>query len=348
MEIRFLPAGCGDAIHIRFVGNDSQHHNILIDGGAERRDIYDNGIRQALVSIADKKETIDLWIITHIDDDHIGGILRFIQDKSLLETFDLNRTTFWYNAWHSDYQVKATRSSQKSVEQGVRLRQHLKSVSHLGSQITDKITFDFHGANLTVLSPSAERLGALLDKWENSEAKLLKKKRETKKAAKSHDYGTLMSEFDTTLFKEDGSDVNGSSIAFILSHQGKAALFSGDSHPSVLCNTLRKHGYSESKKLKLDLCQVPHHGSKFNTNAELVQLIDCNNFVISANGYNKSSLPNKETLARIIQYCGQPEPFFHITHKNPRTSSILTADKGKVKAKIQFAEPGLSHLLFRL
>lgn len=348
MEIKFLPAGCGDAIHIRFVGNDGHHHNILIDGGAERHDIYEKGIRQALVSIRDKKEIVDLWIITHIDDDHVGGILRFIRDESFYATFDLKRTTFWYNAWHSDYEVKPLRSTKKSVEQGIRLREHLKSIAQVRSQLTDEISRDFHGANLTVLSPSAERLGALLAKWENSEAKLLKRKRKTKKTAKSHDYATLISDFDTTFFKEDGSDVNGSSIAFIISQQGKSALFSADSHPTVLCTALRKLGYSESKRLKLDVCQIAHHGSKFNTNGELIQLLDCNNFVICANGYNHSSLPNKETLARIIRYCGQPEPFFYITHKNRRTSSILTADKGKVKAKIKFPESGISHLLFHL
>ena len=36
--------------------------------------------------------------------------------------------------------------------------------------------------------------------------------------------------------------------------------------------------------LKIDYVKVSHHGSKANTNDELLSLLDCNNFIISANG----------------------------------------------------------------
>ena len=31
-------------------------------------------------------ESIDLWVITHIDNDHIGGLYNFINDTEFFET----------------------------------------------------------------------------------------------------------------------------------------------------------------------------------------------------------------------------------------------------------------------
>jgi hypothetical protein len=49
-----------------------------------------------------------LWIITHIDDDHIGDILRFVKDEAFRKTFDLSKTIFWYNAWHSLFEPSSS------------------------------------------------------------------------------------------------------------------------------------------------------------------------------------------------------------------------------------------------
>ncbi|HTF17411.1 MAG TPA: MBL fold metallo-hydrolase [Chryseolinea sp.] len=348
MDIQFLPAGCGDAIHIRFEGSDNRYHNILIDGGAEQHDIYQAGVCRALVSIQERNESIDLWIITHIDDDHIGGILRFIQDETLRKGFDLSKTIFWYNAWHSDYPVKLSKSTQKSVDQGIRLREFLKSESILPESITNHTRLDFYGATITVLSPRQDQLGELFIKWQKGEARLIEKKRDTKKASEETDYDSLIQDFDVNAFSEDNSKENGSSIAFILSHQGKSVLFCADAHPSAVCRSLKELNYSESNRLVLEAMQVPHHGSKHNTNSEIIKLIDTNRFVISANGYNRSALPNKETLARIIHHCGKPEPEFYITHQNRRTDNIFESDKGAIKAKLNFPTQAMGSLFFYL
>lgn len=348
MEIRFLAAGCGDAIHIRFQGSDNRYHNILIDGGAEQHDIYQKGIQRALVSIRERNEIIDLWIITHIDDDHIGGILRFVRDETFRETFDLSKTTFWYNAWHNDYPVNLSKSTQKSVDQGIRLRDFLKSISPVQGSITNKTRVDFYGAKIAVLSPGDDQLGDLFRKWEKEETRLLAKKRDTKKTSTGTDYDLLIKDFDVNSFSEDSSEENSSSIAFILSYRGKSVLFCADAHPSVICQSLKDLGYSESNRLMLAVMQVPHHGSKYNTNGELIRLTDTKRFVISANGYNRSGLPNKETMARIIHHCGKPKPEFHLTDKNKRTENIFASDKGTVKAELKFPEASIGCLYFRL
>lgn len=73
-------------------------------------------------------------------------------------------------------------------------------------------------------------------------------------------------------------------------------LFLGDSHPSVVVGSLVR---LEQKKQKFDYVKVSHHASKANTSDELLDLIDCENYIISSDG-SFHGLPNKEAIVRII------------------------------------------------
>jgi len=76
MEIKFFQAECGDAASIRFLGNDNKYHNIFIDAGYERT--FRHALETEIQESIKKNEQIDLWIISHIHDDHIGGIIKYI------------------------------------------------------------------------------------------------------------------------------------------------------------------------------------------------------------------------------------------------------------------------------
>jgi len=58
-------------------------------------------------------------------------------------------------------------------------------------------------------------------------------------------------------------------------------------------------GYSEENPLKAEFVKLSHHGSKGNTNAELLGIIDSKVFVVSSNG-SIHKLPDKQCLSRII------------------------------------------------
>lgn len=91
MKVKFLPAFNGDSILITFMDNENQERNILIDGGTPKT--YDflvnsrgktkiEDLKTVLKKISKKGSKIDLLILTHIDEDHIGGLLRwFSLDK---------------------------------------------------------------------------------------------------------------------------------------------------------------------------------------------------------------------------------------------------------------------------
>src|SRR4051812_44494935 len=76
MNIRFYQAECGDAALIRFMGDDGLYHNIFIDSGYERT--YTSLLGQAIEGIIEAGEVIDLWVISHIHSDHIGGAYVYV------------------------------------------------------------------------------------------------------------------------------------------------------------------------------------------------------------------------------------------------------------------------------
>lgn len=87
MKIKFLRAFNGDSIWISFLENKNPR-NIIINGGTG--DTYQNNVKRTgelydvIKSTRDKKQNTDLLILTHFDDDHIGGILRWLnQDKEV-------------------------------------------------------------------------------------------------------------------------------------------------------------------------------------------------------------------------------------------------------------------------
>jgi hypothetical protein len=98
---------------------------------------------------------------------------------------------------------------------------------------------------------------------------------------------------------------NPSSIASMFELNRKKILLLSDSHPDDIITSINKiqrekpERYPPNQPLKVDYVQLSHHGSKFNTTYDLLNMIECNNFIISTDG-SSHNLPNKETLSRII------------------------------------------------
>ena len=349
MEIKFLNVGCGDGIYIRFLGDDGLFHNVFIDGGTEKGDIYLTTLKKEIKALKERNENIDLWIITHIDNDHIGGLLRFIKDKVLFAQIDFTKTRFWFNYSNWDYDTGIKIDNFKSVKQGITLRNFLNKNALLSQFITDELQLvNFYGAKFSILSPNRENLEALIRKWKKAETKIVEKETSVHKASIQNDYAVKIADFELSEIELDKSPENASSIALILEYKNKKILLLADSHPLVLENSLLKLGYTKENKLSIEYMQVSHHGSKLNTTDGLLELIECNNFVVSGDGYNKYSLPNKKTFARIIRH-NSPKPIrFFITQKNDLTASIFNVDDGTLNATLEFPMPGSNALVFNL
>lgn len=313
MQIIFLPSGNADAIIVQFQDKEGSRRNLCVDSGYRRT--YKARLKKALSSISESGEKVDLWIITHIDSDHISGILAFLEDNDFPSDFV---TEFWFNP---SMATMPDDSEKISVRQGVKLRDYLIEQGKCPGQrfTSDLPTINRFGSKITILSPDDTKLDKALAAWDEEE----RKAKSAKPIAGTFDYDVPIEDLMKTPFKEDTGVWNGSSIAFLFEAQGKRILFLGDSHPSVVAESLRnKFKCSEGDPLKLDLVKVSHHGSAGNTSPELLNLIDCSHFAFcAANG----GFPSKETLVRIAaSRLGKPEQtVFLFNDETPRYEGIF-------------------------
>lgn len=120
------------------------------------------------------------------------------------------------------------------------------------------------------------------------------------------DFETLIKE-EIKQFNKDASKSNGASIAFILEYKGKKLLFLGDAHEDVISDSLEKYK-SRGNSLDFDVVKISHHGSIKN-NFMWIEKIKSKKYLISTNG-KKHGHPNKEVIAKILQYDNQEKTFY--------------------------------------
>lgn len=324
MKIKFLKAFNGDSIWISFLENDIPR-NIIIDGGigdtyittsTNKGDLY-----KTIEYIREKNEFIDLIVLTHFDDDHIGGILRWLnKDKeasSLIKKVWFNSGKEIANKFNSDENkdldieiVDGEDDFHTSPKQGIKFEKYLRDNNLWEGEIIEQGSeYNLFGLKFKVLSPNNKRLDKLL--------KLYEKQKDYFTSGDEYDFKTSLEDFiieenlPNFQFKEDTSVANGSSIAFIMEYDNKNFLFLADAHPSVVIEGLNKIGYNKENLLNVELMKLSHHGSMYNTSNELLEIVKTNNYLISSNA-TKHGLPNKRMIARIIN--NNPHAFIYFNY----------------------------------
>ena len=319
--VRVLKARHGDCILVSHEGPDGVF-NLLIDGGTSTtfrhgpRQLYAGALCVALDDLKVKGQYIDLAILTHIDDDHINGLIKAFEKPGYLG--DMVKS-IWFNSSrlitrHFDVPEIPENNiellddaPQTSVKQGKDLEELLDKISCARAPLV--MAGQTHQAGpftLKVLSPRREQLEKLLHVWPSEVDS-------GKTSAHHTDYHLALQDiWSDDQFQSDASVYNGSSIAFILEADGRCMLFLGDAHEGVVCDSLRADEYSETNKLQLDLVKLSHHGSQYNTSIDLLGLLDSPIYIVSTDG-SRHGLPNKRTIARIIKST-QGKVYFNYDH----------------------------------
>ncbi|MDD4437855.1 MAG: MBL fold metallo-hydrolase [Tissierellia bacterium] len=344
MELFCYKAECGDAVRIRYVGNDDKVHNIFLDSGYERT--YRSVLRQEIKDLIKKGENIDLWIISHIHDDHIGGVMKYIKSVEDKEIEDITKEWF-YNPprqYHvvSDKRKEAV-SSAMSVRQGDKLYNFLSLNKKLPKKdfTIDLGTVDRFGMKIHILSPTSSIITELRDKYKTGIPFQTNEIEEisSAKAVVQNDYNKNIEEFNLDRFNEDKSLENKSSISVLVEYQGKKIMWLADSHPSVVIKSLTQKGYSVNRPLVCDYVILSHHASKGNNSSSFFSMIKCSKYIISSNSANKHSLPDKEVLAKIIRNKNRDlslQYFLFFTYDTVGLKSVFEVDKNDVIEKWNF------------
>lgn len=108
-----LPACAGDCFLLHF----DNHVNILIDTGFQAT--YQTYLKPQLEFLRRKGECIDLMVVTHIDEDHIGGAIELLKEnKERICPQIIEIREIWYNACHharkTETELEALSDEQKS------------------------------------------------------------------------------------------------------------------------------------------------------------------------------------------------------------------------------------------
>jgi hypothetical protein len=172
------------------------------------------------------------------------------------------------------------------------------------------------GLKLTLLSPTPDRLADLRKTWASSvrrsgldpdspdEALERLKRTPLRPDDLLGEPKPDVHELAAEPFHSDSSAANGSSIAFLAEFEDRRCLFAGDAHPPVLEASVRRLLNSDGgARLQLDVFKVPHHGSSHNLSPELLDMVACDQYLISTSG-RYFSHPARETIARIIDRGG--------------------------------------------
>lgn len=301
-QIKVFPAYDGDCMIVNFE-DEYKKTNILIDGG--RGKLCYQMLKSHLKVIEENKENIDLLVITHIDRDHIDGIISLFKDKGvnkgLIKKVWFNSgnklSSFFGNKYEEVRDISLKYGIEISIKQGITLEKELENHSLSSDEVIvagDSYKVD-ETIKITILSPINDTLEKLNDNWEIEKGSL-----DTEISKKSDADDKVSIEcLSLHTFEEDRSLPNASSIAFLLEFDQRKILMLGDSHPSIIRDSLVRLGYSKENKIIAEAVKISHHGSKYNTSSDLLDLIECHNFIISTNGLFHG-LPHKECLSRII------------------------------------------------
>jgi hypothetical protein len=327
IRLEVLPAAYGDCLLIECpVGKRTWR--MLVDTGPD--DTYP-ALRTRLAAIApnaDGHRHIDLFVVTHIDHDHIGSARRLLADRSL----KLNFGDVWFNA-PGERRVRGVKEGQALAEMlgapGVVLPWNRAFGG--GHAVTPEGQFlevvTARGApRLTLLSPTPERLTRLFKVWARELAKLART--EELRPPKPLPRAVFDPDLAALAIRTTGKDravANGSSIALLLEHRGASVLLAADAFASVLASALKAMAQHRGATLplQLDAFKLSHHGSQANVTAELFECVQATHHVVSTNGAIFGH-PDDTAIARTILLGGRNQTlwFNHGNDRNQRWGAL--------------------------
>ncbi len=294
-KIHFLQVKHGDSFVIE-CDKGGNHGIIAVDGGPK-------GYGKVLDAKIQELGVPDLMVLTHYDDDHIGGLTQYVQSRMREGQAPAKETWANCKGWPNveDTEMPLTRS----ITQGVNLARVLETcVDAFGmrwnSAVSEGLVQDFPFASIEVISPTEEVMGIVLEKQAEQAAK-------TPMRAKKMEIDELRIPLEKLAEEEPKAPnlntaselANAASIGMIVRCDDLSILMLGDCYPHNAEAYLRSKGYSEENPLVVDYVKVAHHGSKHNTNNSFLDIIRCNHYIISTDG-DKFKHPDRASIAHIL------------------------------------------------
>lgn len=314
-----LQANDGDCLLLHYEGNDKRPALVLIDGGP--RGIYQSVLKQRLDELgAGKKLNLRAVIVSHIDADHITGIVDFFKDLREEEENGNELPCRIQTLWHNSFQklthgktasvasaavVSASTSGTvlpglsdeaaavvASVPQGNQVRDY-------ATQLAIPINKEFdgelvcadeekmpvikvaNGLTFSILGPSTKELDDLEEAWKKA------KSASADPSAQAADYlnRTVPNLSSIVILAEAAAQAGGKSLRMLLA---------GDAGGDLIWEAIQRYGLAKDDLFHVDLLKVQHHGSRHSVDQKFFENVTADHYVFSGDG--KHDNPHREVL----------------------------------------------------
>ena len=347
-----LRAKYGDALLLHW-GSAAEPRLAVVDGGPPG--VFTDALKPRLEELRAARGLsdgdalpIDLMMVSHLDEDHIAGLLQMMQKVKELEEDHQPVPWLVRRCWHNafddllgnDEVAVGTSASHASVAslgdfllgegskllasvpQGRNLAKLLRGLGLDGNPPFGGLVrapaqpIELDGLKLTVIAPLEAELLALQTTWDQKIKPLLKKEKSSPGLA------TIAAFIDDSVF-------NLSSLVVLVESGSKRILLTGDGRGDHTLAGLEQAGRLDSHgKIALDVLKVPHHGSDRNVEKDYFARLKAKHYLISADG--KHDNPDLATLEMIS--AARPDDAFTI-HLTYPTDGFNVATIGKRVAK---------------
>ena len=362
-----LEAQKGDCLILSWGKTNDAVRHIVIDGGPAG--VWAGSLSKRLGQLRKNRKIpkleslpIEMVMVSHIDDDHINGVLEFftmIEDVQPAVPYRVK--TLWYNGFDDilnngseelrssvaslGTEVAAAKVASAAFGEGEGGRHSAAVVASInqGRQLRAKaeglkilMNMGFKGL---VMSQRQRVTFALADGLKfhiiaPSLGRLTALHGEWEKHVAAHPAAVNVASF------ADQSIANLSSIVVVAEMDGRTMLLTGDARGDDILSGLASSGFiddAKTGKAHFDVLKMPHHGSNRNMTLDFLQRITADHYVISANGEHNN--PDTDTVEWIAKARAGESFRLHLTNEKMIEPNKQTDVGAAIKAVI--AQHGL-------
>lgn len=341
-RIDVLPAQRGDCIWLTY-GEPGDLHHILIDGGPQETiPTLVPELERRISALPGRTSRVELLIVTHIDADHIQGVVSLLSDHRRVELF----RDVWFNGWRHLGLLGGPDAERLTAALLTHPRRWNRAFDGEAVAVPDTgplPTIRLRGGmKLTLLGPTHDALRRLAPEWEKTcrKAGILPGEGATI-SRRRWQRDQLLGGFEPDLlsqrtFRADRGAPNGSSISVIADYDGKRVLLLGDAHARATEEALDRIGPGPHRFAAVKLS---HHGSRGNTSVGLLERLRCSRWIVSTNGAQFHH-PDAECLARVV--VTQRRPTFYLNYETEQVTDLIASAGPRYKVSVPRRGDGIT------
>jgi hypothetical protein len=330
LALDVVQAAFGDCLVLRY-GSVERPRALLVDGGPSGT--WEHHLRPVLAGLAERGTVIDAVVLSHIDNDHVTGLLDLFAElardrqgatvERRVPPLPLPRIrALWHNAFSLAAggmdiaprvrEALATMAATEALPRVGRIAPPVTGFAPPRPGVAEgdalqwaatslRIPINDRFADARVLlddTPSLRLAGPRVDIVGPGEAILAKLREEWLRWLERHGRDVASGRQPPGV-APDRSVPNLSSIVLLVRSRGRSVLLTGDGRGDHVVAGLRDRGLLDGQgRLHVDVLKVPHHGSARNATPAFFRSITATTYAISADG--RYGNPDAECLASIV------------------------------------------------